>query len=105
MAYIPTPEEVHRLIIERAASDPEFRTRLLTSPREAVQEFFSDPIPEQVRITVVEEDPDEAILVLPPATSGTISDRELAGAATGAWNWTGGTSPGCNVKSCQYTCS
>ncbi|MEM8618685.1 MAG: NHLP leader peptide family natural product precursor [Actinomycetota bacterium] len=106
MPHIPTPEEIERLIIERATTDPDFRARLLADPRGTLQsDFFSDPIPEQIRITVLEQAPDEAMIVLPSAVGGDVTDSELAGAAFGGWDPGGGTSPGCNVQSCQYSCT
>lgn len=86
------PAEVQRLVIERATTEPEFRARLLADPREALSDFFVEPLPEQVRINVIEERPDEATIVLPLASSD-VSDAELV-AASGFW-WSGGTSPGC----------
>jgi len=53
-------------ILDRAATDPVFRRRLLVDPRGAILESFDVAIPETFRIKFVERDPDlDALIVLP----------------------------------------
>ena len=67
-------------IIERALGDPDFRSRLLENPREAILEALDISISPAVAIRVVEEKPDELVLVLParPVELGDVlSDMDL----------------------------
>jgi hypothetical protein len=76
-------------IVDRAMRDPDFRTRLLENPREAVLEALGTSIPAGTSIRVVEEQPGEVILVIParsiePGTG--LSDEDLEAAAGGIVN-------------------
>lgn len=92
--------DAHRMVVERAVSDPEFRARLLTDPRAAVTELLGVDLPEDVTITVVEQAPTEAVIVLPaaPAAEGAVADQELTEVAGGGWiDATGRNSCECRV--------
>ncbi len=90
----------HRQVVERATSDPDFRARLMADPRAAVSELLGVDLPADVTITVVEQGPSEAVIVLPPAAhEDSVSDAELA-AVAGGWN----TSAMCDVTAaCNQT--
>ncbi len=56
---------MEKTLLERAASDPAFRALLKSNPHAAIREQFgSDPVP-SLKITVLEEEAGEAVLVLP----------------------------------------
>jgi hypothetical protein len=77
--------DAQRQIVDRAMQDPDFRTRLLENPQQAIQEELGTSLT-TATIRVVEEQPGEVVLVLPARTtdSGTaLSDEDLERAAGG----------------------
>ena len=68
-------------IVRRAAADPEFRARLLASPRDAVADELGVELPERLEVLVVEERPDRIAIVLPVDLSGL--GRDAVWAMTG----------------------
>ena len=70
---------------QRAATDAEFRGKLLADPAAAIREVSGKEIPAGFRIKVLESDPAyDATFVLPPAASGNVSDKELDGVTGGS---------------------
>lgn len=68
MQYAPMRDPRLQEILERSASDPVFRQRLLTEPHRAVRETFGIEIPLSFRIRFIEKSPDDdALIVLPNA--------------------------------------
>jgi hypothetical protein len=64
-------KDAERALVERATSDPDFRAALLADPRRIVSREFDLPdLPEDLSIRVVEETPNEIVIVLPPDLSG-----------------------------------
>jgi Nitrile hydratase, alpha chain len=53
--------------LDRAASDPAYRSRLISDPSAALAEAGIQ-VPSGVQVTVVEYDPNHRYLVLPPVT-------------------------------------
>jgi len=80
-------------LIDRAERDPEFRKRLIDDPKAAVEEELGVDLPGELSIRVVQEQPGEAVLVLPGLSgSGALREEELAGAAGGTGgSWCGQT--------------
>ena len=74
---------------ERAQREPEFRARLLADPTATVAEAFGVDIPAQLRVRVVEEQPGEVVVVLPPHPTGNLelTDQELESVAGGGSAW------------------
>ncbi len=54
-------------LIDKAGTDSAFRRRLLADPRAAIAEMLGMPLPPGMEITVLEEQPGQHYLVLPPA--------------------------------------
>jgi hypothetical protein len=72
-------------LVTRAERDPAFREQLKSDPRAAIGDELGGPVPEGLKLRVVEESADEVILVLPAQVEpGEISDEALAGAVGGA---------------------
>lgn len=74
-------------IITKAAEDDAFREQLKRDPRATVEHEFGAPLPAGMDVTVLEESPNHAYLVL-PMSSSELSEDELArlsaaGQATG----------------------
>ena len=61
----PERAELEGRIVERALRDPDFRARLVATPREAVAEELGIDLPERLEVVVVEERPDRIAIVLP----------------------------------------
>jgi hypothetical protein len=79
---VPTERpELERRIVGRALADPEFRARLIESPREAVAEELGVSLPERLQIEVVEESANRLAIVLPVDLTGIGLD--------GVWAMTG----------------
>lgn len=59
-------------VIEKAWQDPSFKAKLLSNPKEAIQEALGVTLPEHIKIKAVEENSDEFYVVLPPSPSTAI---------------------------------
>ena len=59
-----------------AASDPAFRSALLSDPLAAVGERYGVAVPDGLTLRVIEESADEVVLVLPSAATR-LSDEAL----------------------------
>ena len=85
--------EVEDRLMSRAANDPAFRRQLIDDPQGAIRDELGVSLPSEVKITVLQETPDQLYLVLPQtveaAPSGELSDAEL-GAVAGGADWTSG---------------
>lgn len=54
-------------VVRRAISEPEFRERLLTSPKSVIEEVTGVSVPDDVEIVVVENTAQRFHIVLPSA--------------------------------------
>jgi hypothetical protein len=74
-------------LLSRAERDPEFRRRLIEDPSSAIEDELGIDLPEGIRVRVVQEEPGEAVLVVPRHLEpGQLGDEELiavAGAGCG----------------------
>jgi flagellar basal body rod protein FlgC len=84
---------MERRLGERSLQDEDFRQRLLSDPKGAIEEELETRLPQEVQVQAVEESAETIYLVLPPAPSRAneqgeveLSDRELEGVA-GAGTW------------------
>lgn len=82
-------QEVFQQFLSRSATDMEFRRKLLTSPRAAVEEYTGRELPESWNVQFIENGGTTTI-VLPDAIDATaeLSAEELESVS-------GGTSPSC----------
>lgn len=72
-----------KALVERAQTDAAFRDLLKTNPHAALRELLGgDPIP-SLKITVLEEQPGEIILVLPTALDQSELPDELLDVVSG----------------------
>ena len=76
-----TAKEMQAKVVGRAAEDAEFRARLLSDPKGAIQQELGVTIPASVSIEVHEESGATAHLVLPPASR--LSEGDLQAVAAG----------------------
>lgn len=81
LAQVRTQAE--KMLIERAQSDAAFRTLLKDNPHEALKQALGvDPVP-SLKIRVIEEQPGEAVIVLPAALDASELPDELLDLASG----------------------
>ena len=52
-------------LLGKAAQDAQFRAQLVADPRAAIEREFGVRLPEEAKVSVLEEKPDEFYLVLP----------------------------------------
>ena len=79
-----SPNEMRTKIVEKAGEDADFRAKLLSDPRAAVEQELGVTIPGSMAIEVHEESTATAHLVLPPASK--LNDGDLKAATGGFWN-------------------
>lgn len=82
-----TQEEADRAFVEvrkRALTDKAFRNLVLTKPNEAIQKVVGKPVPQGIKIKVVEADPNATFtFLLPQMVSDELSSADLERVAGG----------------------
>lgn len=95
-AHLPRDPRLQQ-VLDRAATDVQFRGRLLTEPHAAIHDTFGVQIPGGFRLKFIERDADvDALIVLPAMTRAPArADGELDDAAleTVAGGWWDGSQP------------
>ena len=91
MPDIPEKHKFLEKILKLAGEKPEFREKLLKSPKEAIQSMVTFTLPEDFEIAVHEDTPSKVNIIL-PNTSDELSEVELS-AVSGGCGWLGGSSP------------
>ena len=77
-----TPNELRTHLADKAASDADFRARLLDDPEGAIGDELGVTLPAGFKVEVHEEGADVAHIVLP--SSGHLNDADLQAVAAGA---------------------
>ena len=77
------PEQIRSDIIAKASSDVEFRSRLISSPRQAVKEIADVDVPQSLELSVHEESATNFHIVIPPANKLSHSQLAAIGGASG----------------------
>ena len=80
-------------IVKAAKKDEKFKTILMKDPKEVIQKKLKIKLPENLKITVLEEKADEIFIVLPLKKEEVIkelNDQELA-EVSGGLCWSNGT--------------
>ena len=85
-----TAKEMQAKIVGKAMEDAEFRARLLSDPKGAVEQELGVTIPASLSIEVHEESGEAAHLVLPPDSR--LGDGDLQAVAGGVYGWQPNTS-------------
>lgn len=79
-----TPSEMRLQLADRAATDAEFRARLLDDPKGAISDELGVTLPAGFDVKVHEEGADVAHIVLPPSSHLNDADLQaIAGSAPG----------------------
>jgi len=89
---MPKQQRVLEAVLQRATVDLDFRQRLLTTPRQAIQEAYGVSIPSSFRVKFIERDSAlDALIVLPDmqVSGSALSDESLESVAGGS----GGSGP------------
>ena len=73
-----TAPEMHAKIVGKAAGNAEFRSRLLSDPKGAIERELRVTIPASMSIAVHEDSPTKVHLTLPPDSKLSESDLEQA---------------------------
>lgn len=76
-------------IAARATRDAAFRKRLIEHPHAAILEATGAPVPPDLRIKFVEQDPDVDVMIVLPSVAledGELSEEDVAYVAGGT-NW------------------
>ena len=82
-----TPKEMRAKIVGKATGDADFRARLLSDPKVALEQELGVTIPASLSVEVHEESGAAAHLVLPPDSR--LSEGDLQAVAGGGdWNIT-----------------
>ena len=71
--------DIEQQVLQRAASDPQFRQQLLSDPRAAVEQAFGIRLPDEVKVQVLEETANHVYLVLPAQHHGGGGEDDRAG--------------------------
>lgn len=78
-------QEVMQTVLIRSATDPTFRARLLTDPRQALAAHSGREVPEEWNVVFIENDADLTIVLPDPIdSSGELCETELEAVAGGA---------------------
>ena len=86
-----TDDAILEQIMQRSATDREFRTRLIEQPSSAIEEIIGVPmssLPKPINVRFVEKEAGlDALVVLPEFLDyeGSLSDAELEAVAGGDW--------------------
>lgn len=77
-------------LLEKALKDDAFRQRLITDPKGTIESETSLKLPDEINITVLEENPQNFFLVIPSVEgnnqSDELSEQELM-AVSGGFDW------------------
>lgn len=76
------PSEIAAQVLAKADEDENFRTLLMSDPKEAIKDATGLALPEGINIRVVEDSATDFHLVLPPA-GRKLSNVEMRGVAGG----------------------
>jgi hypothetical protein len=79
-------QEIETALVNRAATDQDFKTELTANPKKAIGETYGLRFGDNVRVVVHQESPDELHLVLPVQfrlSEGELSDQHLEAVAGG----------------------
>ncbi|HKJ56234.1 MAG TPA: NHLP leader peptide family RiPP precursor [Nitriliruptoraceae bacterium] len=96
--------DIESQVRQRAQRDPDFRARLTEDPRATLEDLLDIELGE-VTVRVIEEQPGEVVVVLPPAAPSTdLTDAELAGVAAGSTGW-GSCRDTCENRGCGHPSS
>src|SRR5690242_21919517 len=80
-----TRRDLETRLIEKAWKDPEFKKQVVSDPKGTFEKHFGQKLPEQLKISIHEEDASTLHISIPPAPSNLaeLSDEDLEKVAGG----------------------
>ena len=92
-------KQLEKHLIEKAVKDPVFRQQLIEHPKETIERSAGIQLPGSVQITVLEEGPQTAYLIIPPSEKETetneLTEQELTAIAAAG--------DGYSISGCEET--
>jgi hypothetical protein len=79
----------------KASEDEAFKKLLMDDPAKVIETRLKVKLPKNLKITVLEEKPDELFIVLPLKGGKDLSDSELASVSAGGICWHDSSCGGC----------
>jgi len=76
-------DNAYQELMHKAATDDEFRGKLLADPRSTLEAVLGVNLPAGLTVRIVENSPSELTLVIPPAVSSELDDDQLEAIAGG----------------------
>ena len=76
-----TAPEMQAYLMQKSAEDPEFRSALLSNPKDTISNEFGISIPDSMAIHVHESDLNSVHIALPPQSE--LSDEQLEAISAG----------------------
>ena len=77
-----TAQEMEKTVLDKASEDADFRARLLSNPKDAIQQAVGVTVPDGFTIKVHEADSTTAHLVLPSNSKLSSADLSAVGGGT-----------------------
>ena len=71
-----TPDEMRAKIVDKATDDADFRARLFSDPKGAIEAALGVHVPDAMAVRVHQEDVHTAHLVLPPSSALDLASLE-----------------------------
>ena len=97
-------ETIEAAIRGKAVEDAAFRADLISDPSGAIERAFGAGVPDEITLRVIEEAPDEVVLVLPqPLGSSALTEYEMDSIAGAGYYTDGGHT--CNFLSGTTICA
>lgn len=76
-------EALKNQVIQKAWEDADFKQRLLTDPKAALQEVMGINLPDSITLKTVEEGSNEFYLVIPPSPASEVMKTRIT--PMGSW--------------------
>jgi len=106
-----TREELEEVVIKQAWRDETFRAELMRNPKQAIETLLSTKIPDDLKVNVVQDVPNQITVVLPhfPPAMGELAESQLE-AVAGGTDTIGAIAPAatygcCTSGNCTVLCS
>ncbi|MDR3156708.1 MAG: NHLP leader peptide family RiPP precursor [Lactobacillales bacterium] len=76
--------EIYAKVMQKATTDEEFRKELLANPKDAIANLTGEPLPDDYKIKVLENDPNYTATFVLPSFDSVLGEGDLEDVAGGA---------------------